>query len=166
MNSNQLEKYIIEPTLKYFSKIDTKYSKIYSPEAVKLLLMTAAVESDMGEYIIQNNNKMKERDKALGVYQIEMSTIDYIIMHKSSKIVSKVLSSTNNIFDVYTRAICDMSYSTIMARLVYWYKTPDKIPNINDNESLWKFYKKCYNSYLGKTTKEKFFNLCSKHKII
>lgn len=196
MQAKQLKKYIIEPTLKYFSEISNHYKKIYTPEAVKLLLMTAAVESNMGRYIIQNNDKMEEGKKALGIYQLEPATINYIYQCRKSELntflkewrdslpynpnknfrelfgshslLNTMYLCAKGKIDINTRIllISDLRFSTILARLVYWYKTKDPIPNVNDNEALWKYYKKWYNSTKGDTIREEFFRACKRHKVL
>lgn len=165
MNVKQLKTHVIEPTLEYFAGVHPRYNKIYTTQAVKLLLMTAAVETNMGKYIIQNNPKMSDENKALGIYQLEAETIGWIFSRRNSKLLQEV----KRMIDMRTKyalAVSDLAYSTILARLVYWYKTPDQIPSVDDNNGLWLFYKKWYNSSHGATTKERFFKLCEKHKLI
>ena len=178
MQAKQLKKYIIEPTLEYLSEIGGRYKKFYTPQAIKLLLMTAAVESNMGRYIVQNNNKMDERKKAVSIYQIEPATIDFIfkrikrnsslfnLLIQSGENFTEAMMNSSSLFSLKCMLIYDLRMATIICRLIYWYKTKDPIPNENDNEGLWKYYKKWYNSSLGDTTREEFFKACKRHRVL
>lgn len=163
MKTQQLKKYIIVPTLKKYAACGDTYKNIYSPQAVKLLLMTAAVESNMGYYLVQNNNKISEGKKAVSIYQMERSTINWLFSKmKKDEIFSKKLCY----FGLANDTIYNLRIATIVCRLIYWYKTKTKIPSKDDNNALWKYYKKWYNSSLGDTTRDEFFSLCKKHKVL
>lgn len=63
MKADQLTKYVIQPVLKYLG--------LYSPEAETLLLLTAAQESHVGEYIHQTGG-----GPAKGIFEMEDVTYD------------------------------------------------------------------------------------------
>ncbi len=128
--------------------------------------MTAAVESDMGRYVIQNNSKLSEEKKALGIYQIERATIDYVFTRPDSMLKRALESFVPSYTDRYIGVIYDLFYSTVLTRAIYWYKTDKPLPSAEDNDGLWQYYKKYYNSALGGTEKEEFFKACKKHKLL
>jgi len=147
MNSDQLKTLIIEPTLKLLG--------LYDMSAVNLLLGTAAVESDCGEYIEQIPSGYAE-----GIYQIEMATHDDIVnrflANQRYDHVRKV------IMDLKIRSLSDeqnlvgnLYYSTAIARMVY-YRIPTILPLYNSKEELARYWKRYYNTFLGKGTTEKF----------
>lgn len=147
MNSDQLKTLIIEPTLKLLG--------LYDMSAVNLLLGTAAVESDCGEYIEQI-----PAGHAKGIYQIEMATHDDIVNRFLTKdrydYIRKVirdlkiqsLSNEQNL-------IGNLYYSTAIARMVY-YRIPTILPIYNSKEELASYWKRYYNTFLGKGTIERF----------
>jgi len=169
MNTKQLKEYIVEPTLeRLMSLVGSRYKKIKicTPESVKLILMTAATESNMGRYIVQNNDKMAEEKKAVSIYQIEQPTINFVLKRKSNNLLDGLQYFKKDGQDIRQALISNLSYATAFCRLVYWYKSKDSIPNINDNDGLWKYYKKWYNSSLGDTTRDEFFSACKRYKLI
>ena len=167
MNTKQLKEYIIEPTLNRLALLSgNRYNKIHTPESVKLLLMTAAIESNMGRYIVQNNIKMAEDNKAVSIYQIENPTINFVIERKYNSLLDSLDYFKRDGEDIRLALISNLRYSTAFCRIIYWYKTKDPIPNINDNNALWKYYKKWYNSSLGDTTRDEFFSVCKRYKLI
>lgn len=123
---------------------------LYSKDAEELLVFTCAVESGGGTYIKQVNGV------ALGIYQMEPAThtdiwINFINFHPS--ICMKL--SLN--FAVHTqsedRLIYDLRYATAMCRLHY-YRNKEKLPSHQDENAIWEYYKKFYNTPLGKAKKE------------
>ena len=146
MNVQQLKKYIIEPTLEMLG--------MKSDSAVNLLLGTAAVESKMGYYIHQ------VKGIACGIYQIEPAT-DYdvhnnYLMHRHE--LARVVESLTTKFPEQSQKnnlIGNLFYQTAIARIIY-YRAPEKLPSPDDIEGLAWYWKKHYNSYLGKGTVPKF----------
>lgn len=141
-NVSQFEEFILTPTLSLLQK--------YSRDAVELLIFTCAAESNGGTFIRQIEGP------ALGIYQMEPAThqdifINYI--HKNSSLMSILgLNFQCNGFIDAERMVYDIRYATVMARLHYS-RFPEPLPNKNNIEGMFKYYKKYFNSPLGKSTK-------------
>lgn len=135
---SQLRELIIRPALKDLS--------LYSLEAEELLVFTCAVESNGGEFIKQLDGP------ALGIYQMEPATYNDVwqnfIAKKSSLVL--MLGSNFNAFsmpDEY-RLIYDLRFATAMTRLHYE-RVPQPLPNKDDANALWNYYKTYYNTSYG-----------------
>lgn len=143
MNKNQLRE-LIRETL--------KEADLYSEAAEELLMLTAAAESNMGHYIKQT------RGPALGIFQMEPATHDDIMFRwralpKNVRIADK-LSQWQKFFGSETsakRMMYDLKYAIIMCRLKYL-MIPAALPDAKDIPALAAYYKKWYNTHLGKAT--------------
>lgn len=136
--------------------VDTALHAIgyHSPEAVELLMLTAAQESGLGTYLRQI------KGPARGVFQIEPAT------HKD--LWDRVLKARPEL----ARRICQLCfgsedrppwltletalwgnliYGVCMARVFYLSK-PGAIPKTTQGQA--EYWKKHYNTYLGKGTAE------------
>ncbi len=144
INIDQLKEYIIKPTLSHL--------KLYSLDAVELLLFTAAAESKGGTYIHQINGP------ALGIYQCEPATHDDIwknYLRYRIDLVNILYSKLNvTTPPIASRLIYDMQYATAMCRL-HFLRVKEPLPSFEDVEAMYKYYKKHYNTNKGKATKEK-----------
>lgn len=123
---------------------------LYSPEAEELLVFTCATESYGGTYIKQTNGP------ALGIYQMEPETYTDVwanYLHNRNNL--RMILITN--FDVTRiptpdRMIYDLRYATAMARIFYSrFKEP--LPNIDDIDNIWWYYKKFWNTDKGRADK-------------
>ena len=148
MKYSQVKEHIVIPVLK-------QMSIPYSEEAVELLLMTCAHESNGGKYIKQIEGP------ALGIYQMEPSTHDdiwnnYLEFRMELK---RDLTSQSAFYDVdASEMIGNMYYATAMARIHYW-RVPEPIPKLYQGLSesgLAQYCKDHYNTHLGKATPEKY----------
>jgi hypothetical protein len=132
----QLKEYIIIPVL---TKLD-----MYSEAAVNLLLGTAAVESDMGQFLRQIHGP------ALGIYQMEPSThLD--IWQNYLQFREEMLAKTRKflIMDLgEDNLIGNLFYATAMAR-IHYYRSPMKLPAAHDMEGLAKMWRLVYNTNKG-----------------
>lgn len=143
IDSKQLRELIIKPALNAL--------QMYSDDAEELLVFTCACESLGGTYIKQ------VKGPALGIYQMEPATYtdiweNYIKHH------GNVLNLLSLNFDVHKlplpeRMIYDLRFATAMARLHYR-RRKEPIPSKNNIEAIWEYYKKYYNTPLGKADKE------------
>lgn len=121
----------------------------FSEEAVELLMLTAATESHMGRWIKQ------VRGPALGVFQMEPRTEQdlwrYLDRHTDlrRKIVS--LHGTMPVGSDYSLDPLhfNLAYQVAIARLHYWRK-PGALPESHEVGRLADYWKKHYNTYLGK----------------
>ena len=139
MNSRQLKDSIIIPVLNSFEGYDA-----CSESAVNLLLGTAAVESDMGEYLHQI------KGPALGIYQMEPATVNDIYVH-----YLHYRPSLMKIIDRYKISMVDMNnlvgnlyYATAMAR-VHYLRVAEALPKADDIEGLASYWKRYYNTSKG-----------------
>lgn len=115
INTNHLLR-VIRSTLQKFDELG---GAKYSEEAVQLLLMIAAHESERGTYLYQLND-----GPALGIYQHEPETIRDIYRELISKnrtldfAVSKFTPGTKSLQgkDFTEIAATDLRYATVLAR--------------------------------------------------
>ena len=143
-NTKQFKKVVVKPTLK---KID-----MYSESAVNLLLGTMAQESHFGTYIKQLGG-----GPALGVYQMEPNTHNDIVnnyIKYRAGLKNKLSGLGYNILTA-DELIWDLQYATVFCRLHYR-RVPKPLPPANDIRALAAYWKKYYNTYLGKGTEEDF----------
>lgn len=146
INSGQLREFVIRPALNAIH--------LYSQEAEELLISTCAQESEDGFYLKQT---VGGENAALGIFQMQPDT------HES--IWNGTLSiNTNLAFDVLKACnypirpkpeimIYNLWYAAIMAR-VFWLHVKEPMPS--DMNGRWLLYKKYWNTYAGKATKEEF----------
>lgn len=139
--------------------IETSLNKIGvdSLSAVNLMLGTCAVESNFGEYLKQINGP------ALGIYQIEPNTEkdiweNYLKYHNNFK---NIIINDFKIKTYGTYEVQNFGYQTIIAFLCYYRKNKN-FPEHDDIEGLANFWKKYYNTYMGKGKIQDFIN---KYKI-
>lgn len=141
MNKTQL-KSLIERKLK---EID-----LYSIEAVNLLLGTAAQESQMGHYIRQLFH-----GPALGIFQMEPATFsDHLTyLNRNPRLKEKVLKAAGVTELTAEQLEWNIALAICMAR-VHYYRKPALLPSTI--EEMAAYWKKHYNTYLGKGTEEEF----------
>ena len=154
MKPLQVMNIVIRPTLDYLS--DVSGLPLNTDSAVVLLLATAAVESSMGEYIMQVPS-----GPARGIYQIEVRSLDDLMVgfvNSREKLKTALLSFVaKSPWPLSAQIPGNLYLATAVARLFY-YRVKEPLPNALDKESIWGYYKKYWNSYLGATTREDFFS--------
>lgn len=145
LDHNQLRQYIIQPTLDKLQE--------FSHNAAEMLVFTCAAESDGGTFLHQI------KGNALGIYQCEPATHQDIwtnYLCRNSKLMMlmalhlDVQPSPNN----HERLIYDLRYATAIARFHYR-RVPEHLPNKDDIEGMYEYYKQFYNTSSGKSTKDK-----------
>jgi hypothetical protein len=153
INKEQLRE-LIEETL---HEIDA-----YSESAVNLLMGTAAQESHLGTYIKQI------RGPALGIMQNETPTFYDVMDRIPEKDVGRLLNLTNREYfpgevptEIFRRQIQpkEQVYNLKLAIAMCRYKyklIPEKLPDPHNIVGLAKYYKKYYNTHLGKATEAEF----------
>ena len=151
---SQVKEYIVIPVLK-------QMSIPYSEEAVELLLMTIAHESNGGEYIKQIEGP------ACGIYQMEPATYTDIwnnYLKYRTKLVLDVMHWVSLEDRTDQEMIGNMYYATAMARIHYW-RVSEALPKQTDYQphqgmdflaALARYCKAYYNTHLGKATPEKY----------
>lgn len=144
LNKKQLIKHIIEPVLKDMG--------LYSEEAVRLLVMIVAHESQKGYYIIQTTGQAK------GIYQMEDATHDDIVIWLRSKkpALYNAVQQYNitGIRDDANEMIGNLYYATALAR-AFFLRFPEALPKGSDRE-LAEYAKKRWNTYKGKATADDY----------
>jgi len=140
-------------------------------EAIELLLLTAAVESDFGTYVRQIPS-----GPALGIFQVETTTeLDlWRWISGKPKLLNLMLPLIGDpilSLEGLTPSIYNIAYQIALARLFYW-RIPESLPKVRyissglTDESvnaLAKYYKKYFNTELGKSSVEKAANAYRKY---
>jgi len=125
--------------------------RLYSKNAVELLMLTAAQESHCGTYLEQINGP------AQGIFQMEPNThsdiyANYLKYKPELRTKLHRLMATygpNLGFDLNMRG--NIIYQIAMAR-VFYLRFPEPLPSHLDVDALAKYYKKYWNTELGKAT--------------
>ena len=130
-----------------------KVCDLWSTAAENLLLGTALAES--GLRVVK---QMKGGD-ALSFFQVEPKTyidcLRYLSTPRCKHLKDKILAAC--FMDVFPDASAlqwNLRLATLIARTKYWMKK-EPLPESNDADGLCKYYKKHYNTSLGKATFEK-----------
>jgi hypothetical protein len=110
IDPRHLRDYVIIPVL--------QYCNLYSDAAVALLLGTAAIESNCGQYLRQFN-----RGPGRGIYQIEPETHDSLwkdyLVFRSDDLITKIRSLICPAFTELDQLEWNLGYSTALARVRY-----------------------------------------------
>ena len=143
MNANQLRELIIRPTL-------TKIG-LSSAAAEELLLFTCAVESDMGYLIAQVGGP------ALGIYQCEPATHDDI-WKNFIRFRPEIWNCMQAWFQFHNMPahhllMVRIDYATAVAR-IHYRRVKQPLPDKDDINGIWEYYKEHYNTAQGKAQKE------------
>ncbi len=124
---------------------------LYSRSAEELLILTAAVESNMGEYIRQ------VRGPARGIFQMEPATFRDImerwLPERSKDLREKVYSFESTFIGMRSpdTLVYNLKYAILLARLHYL-KVLEPLPKRDDIQGLAAYWKKYYNTHLGDGT--------------
>ena len=148
MNPQDLKDYIVGPVLFQISEFIP-----YSNGAENLLLGTAAQESQF-YYLDQT---VEGPGPAYGIYQMEAETHNSHLAWLKQKPEFWKLVQTYQIehMDNCLEMVGNLYYATIMARIHYWL-VRETLPAAHDVEGMAKYWKKHYNTYLGKGKPEEF----------
>lgn len=141
----QLRDEVIRPVLKELG--------LHSDSAEQLLLGTVAQESKVGTYI-----KQLGKGPAVGIYQMEPATHDDIWKHYLSykpELAAKVRSFLIGDEPNASEMKGNLYYATAMARIHYSRK-PGFLPKADDVSGLAYYWKRFYNTNLGKGTEKEF----------
>ena len=129
--------------------------RVYSVEAIDLLMLTAAQESHLGKYIQQLGN-----GPARGIFQMEPKTLQdlYDNFLKYNKQKADVLQSFRTSCSLETDLTGNLLFQIAAARLQY-YRKPEKLPvkkgfadGFEYITALAKYWKTHWNTNLGKGT--------------
>ncbi|MBU1567735.1 MAG: hypothetical protein KJ630_19185 [Proteobacteria bacterium] len=123
-----------------------------SLDAVSMLMGTAAVESNLGEYLYQIGGP------ALGIFQMEPNTERDIwgryLYFRTKK--SNAIATVTGVSKLCPFALkTNLAYQIAMARVLYL-RVSEPIPDSGDIEGQALYWKKHYNTRLGKGTAKKY----------
>lgn len=125
---------------------------LHSEDAVELLMLTAAVESELGTAIQQYGN-----GPALGIFQMELDTCQDIennwLRFKDDHFQWRVKTFDNQ-GDLAINLKGNIPFQIVRARLHYLRK-PDALPHHSDVKGMAEYWKKHYNTIHGKGTVDK-----------
>jgi hypothetical protein len=125
-----------------------KEANLHSPAAVELLMLTAAVESNMGEYIKQINGP------ARGIFQMEPATEKDLwknyINYRDNRASAVVRYNSADDKDIWF----NLGYQILMTRMHYL-RVSEPLPPHDDVIALANYWKKYYNTRRGRGTVQK-----------
>lgn len=149
---------VIRPTLSLMHNLGN-YS---SPASRILMLGTVAIESDMALYNKQINGP------AVSPYQLEPYTINDISRHwdafpEMTDVIRKISSLYNFIeTDLVKECEINQRLACLIARGKYA-MDPNPLPDANDVEGLYSYYKRVYNTKDGASTWSSWIKAWRKH---
>lgn len=137
-------------------KVLTKFNMKVTNNIVNMLVGTACVESDCGKFIKQ------VKGPACGIFQIEPNTAKDIINNYINyrKNLKDIHNKLYNIYLTLEENLCyNLAYSIFMCR-VFYLRIKEPIPESVEDQA--KYWKKYYNTYLGKGTEQLYINKVEK----
>ena len=140
MDADQLKELIIESSLDDLG--------LKSDPAVQLLMLTAAQESKLGHYIAQI------KGPALGIFQMEPLTHDDIwenYLKYKPDLASKLqhIAGTYPINPPAALLVHNLKYAAAMAR-IHYRRVKEALPRYNDITGMAHYWKRHYNTELGR----------------
>lgn len=142
----QLENVIIRPSLAAIG--------LLSDDAVQLMLLTAANESNLGEFLLQKGIGF---GGGIGIYQMQSMTYNMLwdqVISGNSALRAKIrLFLGYEGKPVAQRLVSDLNLASILTRLFY-FNIKDPLPKANNIPAMAFYYKRWYNTLLGKATVE------------
>lgn len=133
INAQQFREYIVRAPL--------LSANVWSPNAEELMMLTAAQETHLGEWVHQVGGP------GLGVCSMEPGTHNYVWTYIRSRNLNLPWAAQRS----HESLITDFKYAIVMARIRYL-PAPPQIPDAKDIEGLAKYYKEFYNTRLGSAT--------------
>jgi hypothetical protein len=152
MKAEDLIYLVIYPALKSINLADLS--------AVALLAGTCSQETQLGHYFIQTYYKygspLESFGGGLGIFQMQRETHDDIVngyLAKDKIMRANILAQHSN-FDA-NKLVHNLQYAAIFTRIFYL-QNPGALPLYTDISGLAAYYKKWYNTPLGKATEAEF----------
>ena len=154
MYFNQLLAFVIRPTLTHLG--------LEGGSAERLLLGTIAHESGgrhLDQRLSQNDDIL---GPAIGLYQIEPAThtdlyVNFLSYSKNAKWIGKLRNTAAAHPTRDEQLATNLFYATAVARLIY-YRRPEALPLETDEEGLWWYYKRFWNTMQGKAEMDKWID--------
>ena len=141
MKPKVLVDYFIRPACDYISEYCPNCN---GPNSVQMMLAIAAQESHCGMYFKQVGG-----GPARGVWQVETRSsedvLENFVAHKNG--LADLLMSMYSPVLKYAH-IQSPLYNCAIARLIL-YRYPEAMPDLDDKDGMWEFYKHRYNSEYG-----------------
>jgi hypothetical protein len=128
-----------------------KELELYSEAAVEQLMLTCAVESNLGTWLWQ-----LETETAQGIFQMEPTTEKDIwknFLKYKPELAARVKEVAGDGSDLFALK-ANLVYQIAMAR-VHYLRVKAPLPDANNVEAMAKYWKDHYNTKLGKGTVEK-----------
>jgi len=140
-----------------------KEADLYSKDAVELLMLTAATESNLGQYIRQAGG-----GPALGIFQMEPKSegdiwINYLSYRPELGKKISGLFPSGGTFEVEEMEF-NLGYQITMAR-IHYLRVPKPLPKADDVEGMANYWKNYFNTSSGKGTVEKAMKAYKKYCI-
>lgn len=136
-----------------------KISGLWSEGAENLLLGTALAESNLNLLTQMGDGP------ALSFFQIEPKTYDdavrYLYRNGNLALKDRILAAC--MMEIFPEAKClawNIRLAVLIARVIYW-RRPEPLPDANNPEKLGQYWKRFYNSALGKGTVDHFIKAWS-----
>ena len=143
IKSSHLRQFIIKPALEAINS--------YSLDAEELLMFTCAAES-LGGFLLHQIN-----GPALGIFQMEPATYHDIWRNfiNLKPRLSTMFATNLNLSTIpkEEELIYNLKLAAVMAR-THYLRVKEPLPKHDDIEAIWNYYKKYYNTNLGKAKRE------------
>jgi hypothetical protein len=123
-------------------------TKLYSEDAVEQLMLTAAAESNLGEYLHQIGGV------ATGVYQMEPATVVDIITNYVAyrPKLQKAIEMVAPAFGIDNVSMMGSIPLQIIMTRIHYLRVKEALPSREDINGMDKYHKVHYNTNLGKAT--------------
>lgn len=143
MRPAHLREYVIKPTLCTLN--------LYSSDAEDLLVGIACAESNCGEFLAQHPS-----GPALGIYQCEKASAEEVLsylLNRRPDVYKKVMALSLEGMSLEDNLRGNLFFATAVARC-FFLRFPESIPTTQEGKA--EYWKKYYNTHLGKGTKDGF----------
>lgn len=143
IHAAQFRTYVVNPALGVLAAAGIPYSLV----AADLLIATAAVETQIGSYLVQQGGP------ALGVFQIQPASLADLWANLTPRQRDAVQSISTPESPV-TQITTNLKFAAAICRLFYW-QVPEPLPP-HTEAGLWGYYKRWWNTPAGATTEAEF----------
>lgn len=128
----------------------TGKDRMFDLNAVELLMLTAAQETHLGRYMRQ------VRGPAMGAFQIEPATLadvirNYLAYRPEMSQALRLMGAPG--IDAELNMVGNLAFQICVARIIYR-RVPEALPDRDDVQAMAEYWKKYWNTELGKGTVE------------
>ena len=145
MKANQLRSFI-QDVLRYYFFTDGAKNRL---AATELLMLTAAQETHLGEYLFQLGD-----GPAMGIFQIEPATYEDLFenyLTYREDLLGKLTDFNIHEGNWKLNMKGNLVYQVVIARLIYK-RVKEALPDMNSPASMGTYWKNYWNTHLGKGT--------------